>query len=117
VFTLGVLDVFIMGVIYDETSSISRGDDPTKVGIVTRLNQANIEAVRFGLRGWRNLKDAQGNDLAFRTVKRSVAGREYAVASDECLARLGIRDVRELAQVIKDKSEVGRDEEKNSATA
>jgi hypothetical protein len=117
VFALGVLDVFVMGMIYDETSSVTRGEDAGRVGITTRINQSNIEAVRFGLKGWRNFKDARGNDLAFKTVKKLTNGRTYTVVSDECLERLGIRDIRELAQAIKDRSEVGREEEKNSATA
>ena len=94
-FTLGVLDVFVMGMIYDKSSSLSRGDD---IGITTRFSQSNIEAVRYGLRGWRNFPDQNGHDIPFKTVKRHTNGRTYHVVVDECLERLGIQDIASSAR-------------------
>jgi hypothetical protein len=119
VFRLGVLDVFLMGMIYDSSSIIGRGVD-TDVGqidVKTRLNATNIDAVRYGLRGWTHFPDAQGNDIQFTTVDRIVQGRTYKAVTDECLSRLGIQLISELGQQIKTASEVGKAETKNSVTA
>ena len=110
VFELGVLDVFLMGMIYDKSTSITRGSDSEDVGFQTRVNQTNIETVRYGLQGWRNFRDPDGGELAFAAEQRFVNGRAYQAVSDPCLNKLGIRLIRELGQEIKAKSEVtGRD--------
>jgi hypothetical protein len=96
---------------------ITRSDAEGSVGVHTKLNHTNIEAVRFGLKGWKNFKDTHGNDIPFKTVKRHTNGRTYHVVVDECLERLGIQDIRELGQEIKRRSEASRAEEKKSATA
>ncbi len=113
VFYLSSLDVFLMGYIYDNASSLTgkQGDDT--VGIHTRVNQTNIDAVRHGLKGFKNFKDKKGNHVTFRTVKVSVNGREYEVADDATMQHLGIQLIQELADKIKSLSEVTADEEKN----
>lgn len=112
-FFLKPLDVFLMGYIYDNASSISgkQGDD--QIGIHTRVNQTNIEAVRHGLAGFQNFTDKSGNQIAFKTKKAVVNGREYDVADDDTMAKLGLRLIQELAEKIKEISEVSADEEKN----
>ena len=118
-FRLGVLDVFLMGMIYDNSSVIGRGPDTGEgqIDVKTRLNATNIEAVRYGLRGWTHFTDAQGNDIPFVSADRIVQGRTYKAANDDCLARLGIQLIAELGQQIKTASEVGKAETKNSVTA
>ncbi|MCL4743837.1 MAG: hypothetical protein KJZ83_00330 [Burkholderiaceae bacterium] len=117
VFLLRPLDVFLMGYIYDNASVLSgrQGDD--MVGIQTRVNQTNIDAVRHGLAGFRNFCDKHGNQIRHRTQKAVVNGREYQVVSDEIMNMFGVRLIAELAQKIKDVSEVSKDEEKNSEKA
>lgn len=113
VFFLKPLDVFLTGYIYDNASTLSgkQGDDT--VGIHTRINQTNIDAVQHGLAGFENFSDNKGNSNPFTTVKKVVAGREYEVAADDVLKRLGIRLVQELAEEIKRISEVAPAEEKH----
>ena len=113
VFELGVLDVFLMGMIYDRSTSITRNEGSDDVGFQTRINQTNIETVRFGLRGWRNFKTAAGDDIPFIPEKRFVNGREYLQAADASLNALGIRLIRELGQEIKARSEVTGHDAKN----
>jgi hypothetical protein len=67
-----VLDVFLMGLIYDQSTLVTRNDEDHQIGVTTRLNQTNIEAVRFGLKGRRNFPDAQGNDIPFEIVQKVV---------------------------------------------
>jgi hypothetical protein len=116
VFKLKGLDVFLMGWIYDNASTLSQSN-ASEVGIHTRINQTNIEAVRHGLAGFTNLTDAKGGQVPFKTQKAVVNGREYEVVADETLNVLGIRVIGELAREIKKISEVSGQEAKNSAGA
>jgi hypothetical protein len=114
VFSLAGLDCFLMAKIYDDTSHLTRNTaEVAEFGLKTRINQTNVEAVRYGLKGWEHLTDAKGNDMPFSTVKRTHDGREYTVASDACLARLGVRLISELGDRIKAMSEVTKAEAKN----
>lgn len=113
VFGLKPLDVFLMGYIYDNASTLSGRQGSEEVGIHTRVNQTNIEAVKFGLAYFKNFKDESGNDVSVKTVKASVNGREYDAASDETLRLLGNRLIAELASEIKTKSEVSSEATKN----
>jgi len=117
VFKLRSLDVFLKGHIYDNASQMTGKSGSDEVGIVTRVNQTNIETVRHGLAGIENFKDAKGADIPFSTQKAVVNGRNYDVVADGIMNKLGIRLVQELAAQIKDISEVKGDEEKNSAGA
>jgi hypothetical protein len=117
VFELKSLDVFLMGYIYDNASTLSGEQGSNAIGIHTRMNQTNIEAVRHGLVGFRNFADAKGKHIQFSTQSIVVNGRKYEVASDDTVTRLGIRLIQELASKIKEISEVTADEEKNSAKA
>ena len=111
------LDVFLMGHIYDNASRLSGKSGSDEVGIHTRMNQTNIDAVRHGLSGFENFADKKGNAVVFKTVKATVNGREYDVAADSVLEALGIQLIQELATEIKRISEVSAEEEKNSAEA
>ena len=113
VFQLKSLDVFLMGYIYDNASTLSGEQGSSAIGIHTRVNQTNIEAVRHGLVGFRNFADANGKHILFNTQTVVVNGRKYEVASDETVTRLGIRLIQELATKIKEISEVTAEEEKN----
>lgn len=117
VFKLKPLDVFLMGYIYDNASTLSgrQGDDT--VGIHTKVNQTNIEAVRHGLVGFTNFPDERGNPLRFESGKAVVNGREYDVASDATLKLLGLRLIQELAGQIKEISEVSKGDEGKSGRA
>ncbi|WP_113155966.1 hypothetical protein [Nitratireductor sp. OM-1] len=112
-FFLKPLDVFLMGYIYDNASSLSGKEGSDEIGIKTRVNQTNIDAVRHGLAGFQNFLDAKGTHIKFSTVKIAVNGREYEVADDETMKKLGIRLIQELAARIKEISEVSAEEEKN----
>lgn len=116
-FFLKPLDVFLMGHIYDNASVLSGKSGSDEVGIHTRMNKTNIDAVQHGLTGFENFADKKGNAVVFRTVKDTVNGREYDVADDAVLKALGIQLIQELASEIKRISEVSADEEKNSDEA
>ena len=115
VFTLGTLDVFITAHIIDRAMQFSGQGEDTKIEF--RNNQQNIDAVRFGLKGWANFKDAAGNDIPFKTLKRNVHGRDYTVVSDDSLNALPLELIEELAGELRKKNTLTKDEAKNSAVA
>lgn len=113
VFKLKPLDVFLMGMIYDNASTLHgrQGDDT--VGISTKVNQTNIDAVRHSLVGLENFTDEQGNPVKIAFQDVMVGGREYKVVADRTLNRLGIRLIGELASQVKEISEVKKEVEGN----
>ena len=113
IFRLKPLDVFLMGYIYDNASTLSgrQGDD--MVGIHTRVNQTNIEAVRHGLVGFSNFVDAKGGHVRLSQTKAVVNGREYTTVDDASMQLLGLHLIQELANKIKAISEVSGAAEKN----
>lgn len=113
VFGLKPLDVFLMGYIYDNASSLTGRQGSEEVGIHTRVNQTNLEAVKYGLAYFKNFKDANDNDVSVNFVDSFINSRKYKSASDDTLKLLGNRLIGELAQQIKDKSEVDQVEAKN----
>ena len=117
VFKISPLDVFLMGHIYDNASVMTGKQGSDEVGITTRMNQTNIEAVRHGLKGFSNFTDAQGNAILFASQKAVVNGRPYTIVADVTMNQLGIQLIQELANQIKTISEVSPALEKNSETA
>lgn len=117
VFTLRPLDPFQLAHIVDNAASTVGRQGSEDLQIVTRLNQASIETVRFGLAGFANLPDARGNLAHFKPAKAIINGREYQVAHDDTIRLLDLDVIRELADQIKKISEVSKEEEKNSASA
>lgn len=115
-FKLGSLDVFTVGYLSDlayamHTNAV--GD----MRVSVKRNAASIEAVRLGLRGWENFKDAAGNDCAFTLVDREVNGVRVKSVSDESMRYLDIDTVLELAEELRRRNTVSEGLEKNSDTA
>lgn len=117
VFTLRPLDIFLMGYIYDNASSLTGKQGSTEVGIHTRINQTNIDAVKFSLASIVNFPDKHGQLVHLKTQKAVVNGREYDVADDYTMTALGLQLVSEMADKVKAISEVSAAEEKNSVKA
>jgi hypothetical protein len=112
-FKLRSLDVFLMGHIWDSASVLRGVQGSEEVGIHTRVNQTNIDAVRHGLAGLSNFADAKGSAIKFETQKAVVNGRSYDVVADSVMNCLGIVLIQELGREIKRISEVSAAEEKN----
>lgn len=110
VFVLGPLDVFVSTHLFDGAMEV--GPDQQ---VQFRSNAANLDAVRFGLKGWRNFKNEDGSDIPFETTERNLLGRKYVGVFDDCLARISIDEVRVMATQIREASLVQEAEAKNSA--
>jgi hypothetical protein len=118
VFRLGTLDSFVFAHIRDKLTVYETSPLPGAKGNVrVSANEMAIETVRYGLRGWRNLKDGQGNDIPFRTVKQYLFGREYDAVADECLMVLPLQLVLELSERLKMLNELSEAEAGNSKAA
>ncbi len=111
-FTIGTIDFTTMSRILDGALVFHQGDDARNQTHV-RLNETNAELVRFGVLDWSNLKDANGNDIAPKRVKRLAAGKEVDALSDESLAVLGIELVAELAGEVRRANSVTKADVKN----
>lgn len=118
VFRIRPLDVFLMAHIYDNASSLTGKTGSTEVGIHTKVNQTNLDTVRFGLAGLPdNWGDRKGLKVPYAVEKTSVNGREYSAVTEPVLRSLGLNLIQELASRIKEISEVSADDEGNSAGA
>jgi len=113
VFVLKPLDVFLMSWIYDNASALTGKQGTDEVGIQTKVNQTNLDAVRHGLSGFRNFQDSKGAHVLFKTKKAIINSREYTVVDDDTMSCLGIKLISELADKIKEISDVSTGEEKN----
>lgn len=112
VFSYRPLDVFLMGHIYDRASILSQAADG-QTDLKTRINETNIDAVRYGLTGLKNFIGDDGNEVVFKTVTRVINGREYQAVADEILVMLDVNSISELAGKIKEASSVKKATEKN----
>ncbi len=118
IFTLAPLDVFLMGYIYDNASSLTGRSGGNEIGITTKINQTNVDAVRFGLVSVENFHDDKsGKQVVLKRTKAIFAGRKYDAVPDEIMTKLGVQLVSELADEIKRISEVSGAEVKNSEGA
>lgn len=119
-FELRPLDVFQMGFIYDNASSLTGQSGGSEIGIKTRMNQTNLECVRYGLVKVENFHSskAEGADpVKFKHIKSVIAQRQYDAVPDTILNMLGNSLCAELADEIKRISEVSAAEAKNSDAA
>ena len=71
------------------------------------------DAVRFGLRGFENFKDGNGNEVKFSTVSRAVGPYNYKVVSDSIMKLLPPQVKTELGTEILKMSKLNEEEVKN----
>lgn len=116
-FTIGAIDAFVSAYVTDRMLTFSDNDAGGIQTAQVKMNEADLEVVRFGLRGWENFQDARGNDVEFRTVERILQGKKYAVVDNDCLARLQQELIRELAREIRAINVVTEEDAKKSDAA
>lgn len=116
VFTLRILDSRVMGQIRDSALSYAASDAAAvdqRRTTVLNVHESNFKAVQFGLVGWRNVFDQDGNEVRLETVERYVGSSKYDVVDPEVLKTLPQVVIDELAQMVKDGNAVTADEVKN----
>jgi hypothetical protein len=85
--------------------------------VMFRTKEANLDAVRFGLKGIRNFVDRMGSEIKFRTIKRNVNGITYQVVADDVLRYFDLETIEELATELRRLNTVTQAEAKNSEPA
>lgn len=71
------------------------------------------DAVRFGLKGFENFKDENGNEMKFNTVSRAVGSYNYKVVADNIMKILPPQLKSELGVEILKMSKLNEEEIKN----
>ena len=71
------------------------------------------DAVRFGLKGFENFKDGNGNEVKFNTVSRAVGPYNYKVVADNIMKIIPPQVKTELGMEILKISRLNEDEAKN----
>jgi len=116
VFLLGLLDAPLRAHVDDSSLSYSLNAAAPKDGpadVKMNMNARAIDVVRFGLRGWKNFKDAQGRDVPFDRVSQAVPGvGNRHVVSDISMRALKTEWIRELAGEITGDNTLADDEKK-----
>lgn len=114
-FTLGTIDSRVFGKIRDKGTAFKM--DPSRLDdeVETTINQeeVNFELCQFGILHWENFEDKDGQDIAFKTVKRNMRGKSYTIVDPDVLCRLPRIDLAELAKEISKDNDVTEDDAKN----
>lgn len=116
-FTIGALDAFVSAYVSDRMLTFSDSDLGGIQTAQVKMNEADLEVVRFGLKGWENFKDARDNDIEFKTVERILQGKKYTVVDTDRLALMAQELIRELAREIRFINTVTEDDAKKSVAA
>ena len=115
IFILGVLDNFVRAKIEDMTTRYSIPQNNSTEGtadIQINYNQRNLQLVRYGLKGWRNFKDAKGVDVIFETIASAEFGKSYNIISERTIKRLPRNLINELAVEILNDNQISIDDKK-----
>lgn len=111
-FMLRSLTVEERAALMDAASAFDQQDHTIRIPAGTQA----LQTVRAGLVGWQNLKSDVGADVAFATdPERAVLGsHKVTPPTDTCLERLPFDVVLELANAIREGSQLSDDDAKNS---
>lgn len=116
VFNLRMLDSRVMGQLRDSATSYTSPNPEaidTRGATILNIHEANFKTTQFGIVGWRNLFDDEGNEIKFATVIRFIGSSKYDVCDPEILKTLPQSVIDELAVAIKNGNIVTKDEAKN----
>lgn len=115
VFWLGTLPVDLRTKIEDGLVGFVDAASGASQTASLRVNTArqNLEALRFGLKGFENFQDPDGNQIKFETEKVSLDGRTYDAVTLECLAHFDTRVINELGGQVRRANAVSAVERKN----
>ncbi len=119
IWLLGTLDLRSRAFIQDETTAfqVSDSDRPRdKADVKLRLSQSKILTVRFGLKGWRNLKDSLGQEIQYEHDTLPLDGKSYDVVAKVLIERFSYELVEQLAEAIMAMNALTEPDRKNSGS-
>lgn len=116
IWKLGVLDTRMRKQLED--LGIEYETDPAqpttgKAKVKLNLGKSELEFVSFGLKGFENFFDKNGEQIHFKTEGRIVNGKPYHVVAEEILKIIPGNIITELAVKIKEINNIGEAERKN----
>lgn len=108
-FQLGAIPSRVYTALKDRSATFKA--DPTDQSDVLLFhgNTAARDYVKYGLKGFTNY-----DNIAFKTVKERIGGKEYDVVADEILEAMDVDTIRELSIEIRKLSDIEKEEIKNS---
>ncbi len=116
IFKIGTLDTPLRLYLNDKLAKyrVSDGGSNEQTEVDINVNAMQLEAVRFGLRGWENFKDKAGQDVIFSTVSVAVPkiGNRDGV-TDFLLKKLHPDWIAELGREILRQNEISEEVKKN----
>jgi hypothetical protein len=111
VFQLGTVDSFVRAYIDDSHLNIRKQDGEYDD---VAVHHKYLEFVRFGLKGWKNFKDASGQEIPFQTEEFNVPRiGKRTIVSDASMKHLDLKWVIELGLSIITNNSLSKDESKN----
>jgi len=93
--------------------SVVQGANVTPV-ISVSINASAYEACRFGIVGWSNFTDEDGNLIPFEMEEDMVGRTAIKVARRSCIARIDVDDAQEIMREVMGQSTLSKAEEKKS---
>jgi len=114
--TIGILDSLVktrltdIGMVYKYNPE-APGDSLAESHM--NIAEQDLEFVKFGLKGFKNFKQANGSEVAFKTEKKVLGNIEYDVVSDDTLKFIPRMAITELAKKIAEENVITEAEEKN----
>jgi len=68
----------------------------SKISDPTKSLEGMIEVVRFGLLGFENFKDKDGNDIKFKTQDKDISSHAYKLVTDNIIGIIPVDIIIEL---------------------
>ena len=112
VWSLAALDSRTTGFLADKNTVFTanaEGEQDVKIS----ANDLMFMTVQFGLRGFVNFIDHEGNEVQFKTETKVVGNKSYDVCSSEIVALIPVDVVRWLAEQISNFNSVEEGEKKS----
>lgn len=119
-FILKTLDSRVYGMIQDEGASYridTRDPNPEEVESAVAYNGVLFMTCQFGIADWRNVVDAEGNEIEFKTIKKRMGGATYEIVDPSVLSRLPNKVISELSNEITRRNRLTDTEGKGSETS
>ncbi len=110
VFMIGALTPRLSAKIRDKSTTFGTDGKTQEATVNVSVNSANIEFVRYGLRGWNNLQLEDGSLAEFTTEKDSDG---VTVVSEKCIEMLSDAIIQELSREINDFNSLSEAQAKN----
>lgn len=113
VFTLGTLSNRLLSYLQDKATTFKGTNEENVEASIMNASLA-IEVVRYGLRGVKNLQDADGKAVEFATQRRNIHGMDVRAVAPQIVNVIPKAVIMELAEELQKRNELSESEAKNS---